>query len=184
MILFTTAESNHDLSGIHSLQKINLANVLSADEIASQGFVTVSHSIRDLKEMNEVERHIIAKENDRVVGYLLAMTKQSRWKFPVLFPMFEKFEQVDFLGKPVCNYRYIVVGQVCIAKEYRGQSVLDKCYEAYKEHFHKKFDFAITEIAASNLRSLKAHARIGFRELNEYSSPDGQFWKIVAWDWK
>ena len=158
---------------------------MSEEEIDSQGFVTVSHSVEDLREMNEVERHIIAKENDQVDWISPGHDQAIKMEISgAVSRCLKNSNRLIFWGSPYPAINYIVVGQVCIAKEYRGQSLLDKCYAAYKEHFHDKFDFAITEIAASNLRSLKAHARIGFREINQYEGPDGQSWKIVAWDWK
>ena len=52
------------------------------------------------------------------------------------------------------------------------------------QYYSNKYDFAITEIAATNLRSLKAHRRIGFKEINTYLSPDKTEWVVVLWDWK
>ena len=76
-----------------------------------------------------------------------------------------------------------MVGQVCIDKAWRGLGVLDHCYAAYKEHYRSKYDFAITEIASRNVRSLKAHKRIGFKEINTYVS-DNTNWSVVLWDWE
>jgi hypothetical protein len=76
-----------------------------------------------------------------------------------------------------------VVGQVCIDKQYRGQGILPNCYAVYKEYYNKKYDFAITEIASTNLRSLNAHRKIGFNEIHSYSGPDKTEWIVVVWDW-
>ena len=77
----------------------------------------------------------------------------------------------------------IGVGQVCVDKAWRGQGILDHCYATYREQYRNKYDFAITEIAGGNLRSLKAHRRIGFKEINKYVSPDKTEWIVVLWDW-
>jgi len=182
MIIYTTANSKNDLEGILNLQKINLPLSLTEDEIESQGFVTVDHSYDQLKNLNDRERHIIAKDNEKVIGYLLAMTKQSRSDIPILIPMFELFETIFYRDKKISDYNYLVVGQVCIDKAWRGQGVFDYCYAAYKEHYRSKYDFAITEIASRNVRSLKAHKRIGFKEINTYVS-DNTNWSVVLWDW-
>ena len=183
MIIYTTANSKNDLEGILNLQKRNLPSSLTNDEIQSQGFVTVDHSYEQLETLNNYEKHVIAQDNDKVVGYLLAMTKRSRLDIPVLIPMFELFEGVSYNRKKISEYNYLVVGQVCIDKAYRGQGILDHCYAAYREHYGTKYDFAITEIASTNLRSLKAHKRIGFKEVNTYVSPDKTEWIVVLWDW-
>jgi len=118
-----------------------------------------------------------------VIAYLLAMTVYSKADIPALIPMFELFDQTPFREKPISGYTYLVVGQVCVDKNYRGQGVLDQCYEAYKKQFQSKYDFAITEIAIKNQRSINAHKRIGFSEIHCYEAPNGEEWSIVVWEW-
>jgi predicted GNAT superfamily acetyltransferase len=184
MVIYTHSITETDLLGILVLQKSNLAINLPADEIQSQGFVTVNHSYEDMLKLNNIEQHVIAKENDRVIAYLLAMTSKSKSDIPILIPMFDIFNEIVFANKPVSSYNYIVVGQVCIDKNYRGQGILDACYSAYRSSFSKKYDFAITEIASTNPRSLNAHKRIGFKEIHRYTSAVGTEWVVVLWDWK
>lgn len=183
-IYTTTSVSSSDLIGILTLQKANLAHVLSEKEIQSQGFVTVNHTYDLLKKLNDREKHIIAKDADRVVGYVLAMTSHSRFDIPILVPMFDEFDKITYKGKKVTEQNYIIVGQVCIDKQYRGQGLFDKCYAAYRDAYQQKYDFAITEIASANIRSLHAHKRVGFREVASYSDPNGMEWRVVVWDWK
>jgi hypothetical protein len=133
--------------------------------------------------MNDDERHILAKEDNTVIAYLLAMTKRATTLIPALHPMFEMFEETKYGERFISNFNYIVVGQACVDKRFRGLGVLDKCYETYKEHFRPRYDFAITEIAIANNRSQAAHRRIGFREIARYIAPDNIEWSIVVWDW-
>ena len=185
MIIYTTSRSDKDLLDILELQKINLPINLTKEEIQSQGFVTVLHSFEDLKKMNGIEQSIIAKENDKVIAYLLAMTEKSRSDIPALAPMFENFSKIDFWGKKIADYHYLVVGQVCVAREYRGKAVIDNCYATYKNHFQHKYEFAITEIATKNLRSINAHKRIGFIEIHKYHhAPENDEWSIMIWNWR
>lgn len=183
MIVFTASQNDKDLTGILNLQRNNLARNLQQEEIRSQGFVTVLHRLEDLQKMNTIERHIIAKDNDSVIAYLLAMTEKSKFDIPVLVPMFELFESIRYKNRLLSQYNYMVVGQVCVDKKYRGQGVLDKCYDLYIDTFRKRYDFAVTEIATSNQRSLNAHKRIGFKTIHEYVAPDGESWAIVVLEW-
>jgi hypothetical protein len=183
MITYTTAINDTDLQQILALQQQNLSAGLTSEQINSQGFVTVSHRLEDLKKMNDIEPHVIAKENDRVVAYLLAMTAQSRFDVPVLFPLFDMFEKVEYQHRKIAEYRYMVVGQACVAEGYRGKGVFDACYAAYKTCFKDKYDFAITEIATRNQRSVNAHKRVGFESIYEYAAPDGEEWNVVLWKW-
>jgi L-amino acid N-acyltransferase YncA len=184
MIIYTTSNATTDLEGILSLQKANLAQSLTPGEILSQGFLTVDHSLALLKKLNDYEKHVIAKDHDKVIGYVLAMTKQSKFDIPILFPMFNVFDAILYKGKKISGYNYIIIGQVCIEKKYRGQGIFDNCYAAYKAYYFDKYDFAITEIAKTNLRSLNAHKRIGFIEIHSYVGPDQTEWIVVIWNWK
>lgn len=175
-----TAETYEEFVGILQLQQENhIKNLESID----QGFVFAEHSVEDLVKMNSFAPHVIAKDKDTVVAYILGMTVESRYDIEMLIPMFEQFDEIEVNGTPLSSYKYIVVGQVAVAKNYRGQGVFDQCYSLYKQVHKENFDFAITEIAARNFRSLAAHYRVGFRELSRYPNEDGEVWIIVAWDW-
>ncbi len=172
-----------ELQGILDLQAENHLNNLSAEEKSIQGFVTVKHDFDQLLAMNQIAQHIIAKEGEEVVGYILAMTKASKNMIPVLVPMFDQFDELPYLGKMVSEFDYMVVGQVCVGKNHRGQGLFDRMYEAYRQEFKEKYEFAITEISLSNTRSMAAHNRVGFEVIHEFEDKT-QAWAIVCWNWK
>jgi ribosomal protein S18 acetylase RimI-like enzyme len=177
------SETDSELQGIQDLQKMNLLTEISEAEKFNQGFVTVQHSLNQLRLLHDIEPHVIAIDGERVVGYILAMTKDSRDLVPVLVPMFEQFDRLIFGEKQISAYDYMVIGQICVDKAYRGQGIFDKMYELYQSTFSSNYDFAITEIALSNQRSLKAHHRVGFRTIHEFEDIT-QNWAIVLFDWK
>jgi hypothetical protein len=183
MIKYTTSKTSQDLSEITILQKSNLRQNLTATETQNQGFLTVSYSLETLQKMQDKESHIIAKDNDKIVGYVLALTEKSRFDIPVLAPMFETFDLIQYKEKLVSSYNYIAIGQICIDKEYRANGLFDGCYEAYKNHFKNKYDFAITEIATDNKRSRAAHKRNGFEEIHTYKDFNDVEWVIVILEW-
>jgi hypothetical protein len=182
-LVYTISKSDKDLLGILELQRKNHSANLLAEEISTQGFVTVIHSLENLRNLNDIQPHIICKNNGKVIAYLLAMTAKSRNEIPVLIPMFKIFETLIFKGKLISEYNYVVVGQVCVDKNYRGMGVLDKCYSKYKLHLKDKYDFAITEISSRNSRSINAHKRIGFSEIYKYVSHNQKEWSVVVLEW-
>lgn len=184
MIKCVFSKKEDDLLQILELQQRNLLKNLSNKEIKEQGFLTVEHSLENLQRMNSHENNIILKDSDKVIGYLLAMTKNSKSELPILNPMFQFFDNILYRDKPVSEFNYIIVGQACIDKIYRGKGLLDKCYDEFKKQFSTKYDFAITEIATNNKRSINAHARIGFREIFRYSEQNNTSWSIVILEWK
>lgn len=182
-LVYTTSKSDEDLLGILELQRKNHSANLTSEEIFSQGFITVIHSLENLRNLNDIQPHIICKHNGKVIAYLLTMTAKSKNEIPVLIPMFKIFETLIFKKKPISEYNYVVVGQVCVDKNYRGMGILDKCYSEYKLHLKDKYDFAITEISSRNVRSIKAHHKIGFSEIYKYPSQNLEEWSVVVWQW-
>jgi ribosomal protein S18 acetylase RimI-like enzyme len=183
MLTICTAQTESDLQGILNLQWENHLSQVSSEVKKADGFVTVKHFLNQLKSLHAISPHIIALEDHRVVGYILAMTKESRDLIPVLIPMFDQFDQITFQGKKVSEYDYMVIGQVCVEKDQRGKGLFDQMYETYKNEFSNRYSFAVTEIALSNTRSLAAHKRVGFEVIHEFED-ETQSWVIVAWDWK
>ena len=183
MITYTTTKTEADLKGIYALQKANLKINLSEQEINQQGFVTVSHDLETLQKLSAIEPHIIAKDDEHIVGYVLAMTEASKYDVPIIFPMFEEFDKIIYQRKLVSEFNYMVVGQVCVHKDYRGLGIFSKCYDLYRNTFGNRYEFCITEIAVSNQRSRNAHKKIGFQEIHFYTDADQIEWVIVVWDW-
>lgn len=182
MITYQLARTDHDIQGILALQKKNLPTQLDAQETKNQGFVTVNHSFELLKSMNNTNASIIAKDDDQIVGYNIAMTKAFAKDIPVLIPMFGIMDHLTFKGQSLKEVNYIVCGQVCVAKAYRGQGIFDGMYQAYRQYYKDRFPVILTEIATRNTRSLRAHERVGFEIVHSYNTPDEQ-WEIVKWEW-
>jgi len=183
MIEYSRTKTKQDLWGILALQKENLVQNISPEEKESQGFVMVQHSYETMESLHSIEPHCIAKDGHSVVAYCLAMTKHSRKDIPSLIPMFEQFDTIDFKDKKISQYDYMSVGQVCVSKNYRSRGIFQKLYETYREAFQEKYDFAITEVSTQNLRSLKAHQKIGF-EVVKIFKVEFEEWAIVIWDWR
>ena len=164
-----------ELRRILALQQANLSRRLSPEEIASQGFVTVEHTLEILKSMHALEPSMVAREGDALAGYALVMPPACRPWIPVLGPMFGRLEKLGLS-------RFYVMGQVCVAREWRGRGVFDLLFQAHRNHLRAKYDLCVTEIAVRNTRSMRAHQRVGFRIIDRYRD-DTDDWAIVAWDW-
>jgi hypothetical protein len=182
MVHLCLSQSTKDLEGILSLQQENLSTLLSQEERDEQGFVTIKHNLQQLQSMHSIAPHVLAKEKDKVVGYVLAMTLASRDVVPLMVPLFENFDQSEIGGKKVTDYNPMVVGQVCVGKSQRGTGLFDKLYTEYREQYAATYDFAITSVALSNHRSLAAHQRVGFKILHTFQDSLHP-WAIVCWDW-
>lgn len=178
MITYTIASKDEELHQILALQQSNLSESISSNEKQKEGFVTVKHNFDILKKMNTRQQHIIAKHDDKVVGYTLCMTIDFGNDIEILQPMFAK---IDTLIEPKTNY--IVMGQVCVDKAYRRQGIFRGLYQKMKSSLQEKYSLLITEVASNNQRSLEAHRAIGFKDVIIYQA-DTIEWHIVSWDWE
>ena len=177
-IEYTTTTSTEELEQILTLQKANLPTSISSTEKQAEGFVTVHHTLDILQSMHDKQPHIIAKDGNTVVGYSLCMLKEFKEDIEVLKPMF------DILDTQIpSNRSYVVVGQICIDKNYRKQGIFRKLYQTMKDELSDTYDLLITEIAVDNVRSIAAHTSVGFDILHTYSADEIE-WHIVQWDWK
>jgi hypothetical protein len=152
--------------------------------MASEGFVTVRHDAVVLQRMSEATPAILAKASGRVVGYALVMPRSCAADIPILRPLFEVLDTLSWQGVSLrSNPRWFVMGQICVADGYRGIGIFDGLYRTMAETYGDRFDFTVTEVAARNTRSLKAHARVGFQTLHVYPDPTtGEDWHVIVLD--
>ncbi len=177
-IRYTVTSSTDELKQILQLQQSNLSSSISKNEKEKEGFLTVKHDLDILKKMHDQEPHIIAKDANTVVGYTLSMVQGFKNDIDVLKSMFAKID--DQLNEQTS---FIVMGQVCVDKEYRKQGIFRGLYHKMRDELNNKYDLLITEVAAHNTRSLHAHYAIGFTDFLIYDS-DGVTWHLIQWDWK
>ncbi len=177
IISYTRASTDEELHQILAIQKENTPANISIEERGKEGFITVTHNFSTLKKMNKACAHIIAKKENIVVGYALVMLKSFRNEIPILTPMFSTADEV------LNNKNYVVMGQICIAKDYRRMGVFKNLYKHYKDELKNEYDCCFTEVASNNIRSLGAHKNVGFNIIKTQIT-NNISWELMAWDWK
>ncbi len=183
MLSATTVSSDAELQQIIALQFINLKQNITSEEKNEQGFVTMVFTMDMLLAMHRLAPSVIVKDaNGNVVAYAIVFLKEGRAGYPGMESMFRNIEKISWNGKPFTSYNYYIMGQICIAKEVRGQGVFEMLYHKHREIYGQQFDCIVTEIATSNQRSLRAHERVGFKTISTHSDAIDD-WKVVAWDW-
>jgi hypothetical protein len=183
-IRYTTVSTPDQVRQILELQAVNLPTAVSAEAALRQGFVTVRHDPVVLQRMNEVAPGLVALDGDRVVGYALVMPREFAADVPILAPLFATLDALSWRGGPLSrNPRWFVMGQVCVAERYRGRGVFDGLYRAMGETYRDRYDFTVTEVAARNTRSRRAHQRVGFETVHVYAdATTGEDWHVIALD--
>lgn len=184
-IQITKASTEQELQGILDLQSANLRKNLTQEEMESQGFVTLEYDYDFIKAMPAGNHHIIAKDGEKVVGYVLLMDRSTNHLMKEGAGIFPIFHEIVHKGIRLGDTNYVSVGQVCVDKNYAGQGLLGRMYTAYKESYKNLYDLAMTDISHRNKRSLKAHLKSGFEVVLRFDEPDaGEPWDIVIWDWR
>jgi hypothetical protein len=181
MTTLAVASSDQHLQQILALQQRNLVRAMTPEQQAVEGFVFAEHTLPTLQRMAAQSPQAIAVSEDRVVGYCLSMTLALQDELPSLRPMFEQFARCRYRERPLGDYRFIVGGQVCVDRAFRGQGLLARLYEQLRTALPVPCDLCVTEVATRNVVSLRAHEKMGFETISTYS--DGhEEWAIAAWD--
>ncbi|TPX52023.1 hypothetical protein CcCBS67573_g09962 [Chytriomyces confervae] len=175
MIHTKLATTPSELEQIHALM---LANMKQNLDNLDQGFLSVEYSMQDLIQFNETTPAIIAMapsgsdaSSSVVVGYALAADMHAALAHHLLK---EAMQEV----KPV------VMGQVCVAKEFRGQGVLRQLYSLFLSTYKERgYDLVETEVSKANECSLKAHVKTGWVVVDSLTVEGGE-WHVIALDLK
>lgn len=162
---YTQATLDSELEEILALQRRNTKRSPESSEIMQDGFVTVEQSLDLLKKMNAIAPHVIAKQNNVVVGYALCMRPSFGNDIPILESRFRELERLGVAD-------YMIMGQICVVKAHRKQGFFRSLYATMKSQLTENYKQLITEVDATNTRSLHAHLAIGFKTLSTYTAND------------
>jgi len=182
MIWIKLVSDFSELVGIKTLQDENLKKNLSITEAEKEGFVTAEYSIEFLQKLHLKNPSIIAKDGNQIVGYALVALKSIRDQHELLADLFDSIDKVQYKGQMLKNTNYVVIGQLCVSKKYRGLGLVQAMYQHFKTTLSGEFDYCLTDIASNNPRSLKAHTKNGFVVVDTLNY-GGLSWDIVLWDW-
>jgi hypothetical protein len=183
---YTLVRGPRDVEQILALQAENHRDAVDAVTAQTDGFTSVRHDPAVLHAMNRAHPSAIAVAGDVLAGYALMMAQRFRADVPILGPMFALFDRLEWRGEPLAgNPRWFVMGQVCVARAFRGQGVFDGVYRKLRDAYAPQFDFVLTEISQRNARSMRAHRRVGFETLHVYRDEAAdEMWEVVVWDWR
>ena len=182
MLEATTVTTHDELVQINLLNQLNIKYALTDKEKAEEGYVSWLYPMALLEQMHALSPAIIVKDETKVVGYALAATKEAAGFHIDLKLMIENLEKVIYKNKPLTEYNFYLMGQICIAKGYRGQGIFGQLYQKHKEVYGSQYDLLVTEIATANLRSQRAHEKVSFKTIHTYRDSTDE-WNVVVWDW-
>ncbi len=182
MIHIRTSQSVDDLKGIKNLLSENHRSNLTEKELIAQGFITINYSIDDLKALHETASSVIAMDNNKIIGYALAATKSSVGINHLLDDLINFIDNTMYQSKLLRESKYIVVGQLCVAKSHRRQKMAQHIYKKFQQTYGNDYHYCITSIDKKNSGSLKAHLLRGFKEIQTTRYKSNSY-SVVLWDW-
>lgn len=178
--LVTTPE---EVISIKALQNLNLRVNISHEEAASEGFLTAAYTMEYLEAMNADAPSVIAKAGDEVVGYAMVTTKALRDGHELMADLFNTIDRTPYKDCLLGEVDYVVVGQLCVAKAFRGMGLVQRMYNHFRDCYAGRYAYLVTDVAQANARSLKAHQKTGFQVIDTLTY-GGIGWDIVLWDWR
>lgn len=179
-IKFVTDEA--ELEGIKQLQELNLRKNIARTKALADGYLSADYSLEFLNHMHQAHPSIIALSDKKVVGYSLVAVKSIRNNHTLLGELFNTIDNTIYNEIPLNDTNYVVVGQLCVAKDFRGKGVSREMYNYFRKHLSGSFKYCITDVASDNLPSLNAHLSTGFVVVASQNY-GGINWHIVLWDW-
>ena len=138
-----------DIVGILELQEPNLRE--------NGGALSVRFTAEDLEASLRDTPILVARRSGAIVGYLLSSSKASQAHVPIVQAMLRAY--------PGERDAY-VYGPICVAESERGQDLPAELILALRERLPRRE--GLTFIRKDNVRSLRAHAKIGGREVAEF----------------
>lgn len=140
-----------DIPGILALQEPNLPN--------NGGGLSVRQNAEWFKRTMLEMPLIVARRDGKIVGYVVATTLAAKSHVAIVQAMLRSFP-----APPNC-YAY---GPVCVAATERGKGLAGLLCEELRTHLSGRP--AMTFVRADNIPSLRAHRKMGMRELGAFTS--------------
>jgi RimJ/RimL family protein N-acetyltransferase len=179
---FIGPASPADVPGVWLLLHQNLQENTDPATWAQEGFLSFAYPLDFLADQQAAEPIVVAKAASQVVGYCLPTPPSFATRSPLLAPFAELAGGLLYRGQPVGQYRYCLMGQVCVGASHRGQGLIGQLYAAMRAQLRGRYDLVVTEVSTRNLRSRAAHARLGWEDIHQYTDPHhGDTWAVVAW---
>lgn len=177
-VKFRRAEPR-DFPAILRLQSANYIANLSAEE-QKEGFLSAEFSAAQVAAMAGDLGIVVASDAGSLLGYLCGFRCDFDHGSPVIAKMLERFDQIQYGGKPLSAHRSFIYGPVCIDRAHRRRGLLRGLYEALKREVAGRYDVGVAFVSRDNPHSLRAHvAGLGMVEVGDFEVR-GKLYAILA----
>ena len=171
-----------DLPQIESLQRANLARNVDDAQKEKEGFVSVETDLPLLSQINRDIGILVAKADDKLVGYEMPLGLEHAAQIPLLDPFIKRFTQLDYEERKIRDSRWVIEGQICVSRDYKGLGISEELHKHFIDMLKGRYDLIITEISDQNPKSLHVHTKkLGMKVCDQYHA-EGRNWFVLMQD--
>ncbi len=157
-----------DFPDILELQRQNLLQNLEHQDL-QEGFLSIEYSLEQLERLNRELGIFVARDNDRLAGYLIAQPMDFALQSPLISSMVRRFPDVHYKKRPLSELKIFIYGPVCIDRDFRGRGVLEGIYAVMLATVKGHYDAGVAFVSRKNPRSLYAHRdKLGMKVVDEF----------------
>ncbi|TDE00453.1 GNAT family acetyltransferase [Flavobacterium sandaracinum] len=172
-----------DIEGVLALQDLYLVTNLSEEEKAF-GFVTTPFTVLQLTEVIQKEELFLAKDNNKIIGYIFAGSWEFFNQWPIFNYMNSLFPKLTFLDFKITTTNSFQYGPVSIHKDYRGKGLITSLFELMRINLSQKYPLSLTFINKINIPSTKAHTeKLKWTIIGDFQFNTNDYY-ILAYDMK
>lgn len=172
-----------DIQGVLALQDLYLVTNLSEEEKAF-GFVTTPFTVQQLTEVIQKEELFLAKDNNKIIGYIFAGSWEFFNQWPIFNYMNSLFPKLTFLDFKITTTNSFQYGPICIHKDYRGKGLITSLFELMRINLSQKYPLSLTFINKINIPSTKAHTeKLKWTIIGDFQFNTNDYY-ILAYDMK
>jgi hypothetical protein len=172
-----------DIQGVLALQNLYLVTNLSEEEKAF-GFVTTPFTAQQLTEVIQKEELFLAKDNNKIIGYIFAGSWEFFNQWPIFNYMNSLFPKLAFLDFKITTTNSFQYGPICIHKNYRGKGLITSLFELMRINLSQKYPLSLTFINKINIPSTKAHTeKLKWTIIGDFQFNTNDYY-ILAYDMK
>ena len=177
---FRVAMQNDMQGALELLQSQHRDNL--SDSEKQDGFISVRFTMETLNEMTDNGITVVAVADDITAGVLSAQSCDYNLRsIPLAAKLIEACHGLTFQNEDIELDRAIICGPVCVAKDFRGQGIFEKMYDVFKVEARDSYDLGLTLIARTNPRSLRAHEKIGYKNLISFDFDSRTYDALAMW---
>ncbi len=150
-----------------------------------KGFLSYLLSVKEIEDMIIKDQSLlVAMRNGRVIAYAGRFTSSYVSTLDRFNPLLQYVSKIEYDGKKLLEYRYVVGAGTCVAEEARGGRAYFKVMTATKKNcIDMGIELFIAILHVDNHYSLATSTHAGFKVVDDqYIDKQGTRWYIVIMD--